>query len=423
MRDRNKLRITLDTSNNKHNGAESLRRKSGRNVRSRSLGDYFFYFFLVDILFLPFPPGLPVTYSVLILPLWMLVEFKKKQKPGDIVKMVIACVLVIASFAYALVVDSIVDMQGSIVNSGLVGYMFVVYLLCSSYLRGSAANIVLFLKVYILFVASFAIVFVISPAEYFSLRGFWTASGRVIEVEDLTSLTRFTGTLSDPNNVAIISCAVLAFICFRDPRNITVNLILFASTAVIVTSAMSVSGFIVFAAVALFYFLTVDMTSKRSLNVLLRVLLLGAVAGLVVGTFVVIQDNLVVQLAIDRAENSSVYSRFSRWLIIFDLEKIFTSILIGDGGVISWRGSSYRPHNGHFHVFFSFGLIVYLLFISIFLNIKKLRYWKQYFFVLPIFFGFTVNVGIYEPRFAGVWVLLIASYHVRVQSEAMGLKR
>tara|TARA_R110002110_G_scaffold100054_9_gene255320 strand:+ start:241 stop:756 length:516 start_codon:yes stop_codon:yes gene_type:complete len=126
----------------------------------------------------------------------------------------------------------------------------------------------------------------------------------------------------------------------------------------------------------------------------------------------VVSRTEVFQVAYERFMMSDADSRFSRWEKVLYLDNWVKTVLIGDGGTIVLQGQDYRPHNGHLHVLLSFGILAYIAFVSLFFKLKNYRKWKRYIFLVVLFIGFTVNVGIYEYRFAGIWVILMSLYDV-----------
>ena len=50
-------------------------------------------------------------------------------------------------------------------------------------------------------------------------------------------------------------------------------------------------------------------------------------------------------------------------------------------------------------------------FVAVFFKVRRLADWRHWVFLAILLIGFTVNVGVYEHRFAGAWALLIAMHH------------
>jgi hypothetical protein len=80
------------------------------------------------------------------------------------------------------------------------------------------------------------------------------------------------------------------------------------------------------------------------------------------------------------------------------------------GGTLIIDGVVFSPHNGHLHLIYSYGFIAYAIFIYIFFRKRVNTTWAAYFFLVPLFLIFTMNVGIYEPRFVMLLSLLLARY-------------
>jgi len=57
---------------------------------------------------------------------------------------------------------------------------------------------------------------------------------------------------------------------------------------------------------------------------------------------------------------------------------------------------------------YNYGMISYVVFMYIIFRIRKGTPLEKQFFMVPLLIGFTVNVGIIEPRFVNILALLTA---------------
>ena len=371
-----------------------------------------YFIVVIDAFFIPYFKLAGVTYGVIILPFLLLVYAKKLHRAG-VLSSVIAIFAIIFSFlsVYSFYSES-QHYIGALRNSGIIIYMILLATLIGNVRILKAVTILNIFKSYIYFTSLLALLFIASTSIYFQIRAFWTFSNNVIDFETLNVLTRFTGNLSDPNNCAGIIIATLAFIIFRQPHKVMNNVTLIACSLLIVASTMSATGIICFLFTIIFFFLFVNFNKNMFMSFSKKfALLLLFFIGLTY-LWPIIRENEILQLFLQRLEAATIDNRISRWDIIFDANKFFTSFFLGDGGEIIWNGRKYKPHNGHFHVFYNFGILAYGTFLIKFFPLSKKLNWKHYFFLVPIFLIFTVNVGIYEPRFAGIWALMIGTMNL-----------
>lgn len=381
-------------------------------MRTLSTNVLFFRFFVIDTLFTPF--FLPVPISVFVWPFWFIMQLSNRQvKLQSLSVAAIGIIFSIASFILGLSETGVDQemIQDRFLFTGVICYMFATYITVENCAVDDSRFLTRILILYLLFSTALAILFIINPQTFFSVRSFWTFSGDVTDIAVISIITRFTGLLSDPNNMAVATCAISAFIIFNHKNVMSVNFLILLMTSIIVVSTMSATGLICLIILVLAFIFVARFSENASLNTVWR---FGAVLGMAFAFLILwyaLKDTIVFNLALERLEQSDADSRFSRWAIIGDGQKIISSILFGDGGTIIWQGLNYKPHNGHFHVFFSFGLIAYICFCWIFFRVKDFSNMKGYLFLLILFIGFTVNVGIYEPRFAGIWVILVSYIH------------
>jgi len=397
-------------------------------VNSSSKNIYFFRLFVIDTLFAPF--FLPFPLFALIWPFWFIKQLNDRKIDVRIAAVgATGSLFAVASYVSGLA-ETGVDQelaQNRFLYTGVICYMFATYSVATANAYQDRRFLELSLAAYLFFTAALSIIFIIDPAIFFFLRNFWSYSSESISIDSITTLTRFTGILSDPNNVAVTTCAIGAFLIFNYNNSVLKSLMYLILLLTITITSMSATGFICLALVIGSFIFVSKFADKPATNSLLR---LSAMVGVVAAIFLlwlVLKDTVIFNLAIERLQESDADSRFSRWRIVEDGPKILSSVILGDGGTIIWNGQNYKPHNGHFHVFFSFGFIAYLAFFVTFFRIQKGARLMSYLFLGILFIGFTVNVGIYELRFAGVWVILLAYMHGTEMRQSMsrisGFKR
>ncbi|WP_158257972.1 hypothetical protein [Sphingopyxis lindanitolerans] len=361
---------------------------------------------MIDLLFLPFLLPVPVPLSFAVLPIWLLSLRPERISAGAVIAIIGA---MFAIFSYILGINSTPGIDDSSIRRS--AYTAIIIFMFGTYVAGSMTNFRTFhlhihiLRLYLIFVFLLSIIFFWRFDDYFLVRQFWAFGDNVDIADNLNTLTRFTGTLSDPNNLAVSTVAITAFLVFFAPQQVGRNIAAMAMTAVIVIASMSSTGIICYAALIVAF-----ITGSRLKTGPRILLLLGSV---IVGIAIydIVKNTDVFALASQRVADTDSESRLSRWQLALDSSKFLSSLIVGDGGTILLNGMEYKPHNGHIHVAYSFGLVCYIAFATIFFRVYRIRDWRHYLFLAIIFTGFTVNVGIYEHRFAGIWVVLLVIYH------------
>lgn len=369
--------------------------------------DILLFTFAVDLLFIPILLPVPMPICFIATLALMLVSRRKIDKHS--MSWSILGILAVALSYFNGIYDYLPnnDLAAErLENTGIILFMLASYPFVKSNIGINFGRILKVLVVYIYFVGFLALIFLITPELYFQLRPIWSYGDSVEQFSSLSILTRYTGIMSDPNNLAVSTCAIAASILFIDSSNVIKNISIILVTSIVVIASMSTTGFLCLIIVSVSYIFTAPMSPKQK-----SVLFLVSFISIAMLLFVVSRTE-VFQVAYERFMMSDADSRFSRWEKALYLDNWVKTVLIGDGGTIVLQGQDYRPHNGHLHVLLSFGILAYIAFVSLFFKLKNYRKWKRYIFLVVLFIGFTVNVGIYEYRFAGIWVILMSLYDV-----------
>lgn len=365
-----------------------------------------FTIFVFAMLFAPLLLPVPVPPSFAVLPIWLL-TLTRLPRANIVLWSIVGSAFAVLSYVYGYDASSAVDnlpMQ-RLANTAIVVAMFATYTMGMATRFKNFQTIVSLFRWYIVFVFVLAVIFFINFETYFRVRGFWSYGQTLDVASQLDVLTRYTGTMSDPNNFAVSTCAIAAFLVFFDQTKIWRNIAVMAMTAIAIIASMSVTGIICYSLLAAAFVIGSPLPIGTKFVLLLGSVIVG------VSIFFAIHDTQVFKLAMERTRESDTDSRFSRWVLALDAGKFIHSMIIGDGGTIILHGQDYRPHNGHIHLTYSFGLGCYIAFMAIFFRVRNLADWRHYLFLVIIFLGFTVNVGIYEHRFAGIWAALLIMYH------------
>lgn len=389
-------------------------------ISGRSIDKLFFTLVVLDLMFFPYIRFLSLSLSMLLVPIWFVVRGSTLINDRDLRLSVFAIFLCVLSFllSFAFYQDGFRLRDGSsggsfdmLANTVVIIFMFLYYIFFKSLIIKYHIKINNYLISYLVFILLLALIFYLNPVLYFEVRSVWTMYANVIEVGDFSNtMYRFTGTLSEPNNLAAICVSILAFIVlFRKVAySISVSLVLLVFSVVVAT--MSTSGMLYFIIIVVAFVvndLMISVSNKRI--VLFKIFLTCLFVFLILSVFLFFQETTVGKVSSDRLEINSMDSRYLIWMRSIDFNKIMTSFLWGDGGLVVMAGRVINPHNGHLHLMYSYGFLFYITFMYMYFAPVFSKPKLSNLFLVPLFLCFTINVGIYELRFAGLMALLVAA--------------
>lgn len=376
-----------------------------------------FYLCIIDIMFLPYIRVLSASISMILIPIWFLFNCKKIKvtKEFKVFILFLVCVFVSLLFSFINYPEYIkTNISGFVVLT----YGFLYYFFFKFYFSNSTVPIKTILITYVTFGLMLSTIYYLNPILYFKIRSIWTMSGDIIEVKSSLLIHRFTSTFGDPNNTATIFVAILTFFAFNVKHREVEMIYVLLATVFIIFNTMSSAGFIllsitlsllVIKAIKGISFKTTIKTSK--LIMIMLIIFSSPLLGYVGIKFL---NSDVATLALYRFTQNSTDSRIEIWWKLLINNNIMKYIVFGMGGTILVNGFSFKPHNGHLHLIYNYGMIAYTAFMFIFFRPRKIKYFQKYLFLIPLFLGFTINVGIQEPRFINILALLVAAYASKI---------
>jgi hypothetical protein len=387
---------------------------------TKSAHTFIFIFVVFDVLFFPYIRALGLSISMILVPIYLFFNCNKIKIDLNVMLAFLLIILAIISYTFGsyyyadgIYIDSkkVSAMEGMLTNTVIIIYMFIYFIFFNLFFSRYKFNISNVLFLYILFCFSLSLVYVLNPHYFFYIRSFWTMSGNVIEFDEFNLMYRYTSTFSDPNNFSVIINAVLAFIFMDQKLGMSKKFLATIMVIVCLVSAMSSTGALLFLIVIVIVILKYVFLDPVSFSSLVIRAMLSLVCLVSLTFFLYFMTGTEVgAVATDRVGSNSIGSRLDIWFDIFSFEKLWSSILIGDGGlVVISENIVRRPHNGHLHLIFSYGMLFYFMFMYLFFSKRKHVSLFKHLFMIPIFVGFTVNVGVYELRFVGMVALLTAS--------------
>ncbi|GAA0478703.1 hypothetical protein IRB23M11_21030 [Alkalibacterium sp. m-11] len=375
-----------------------------------------FFLVLLDILFFPYITPLYSSLSMWVLIFWLPLNLNKLSKTKEVKMFFFALIFILASTIYSFRFSQSI-ITANITNTVILIYGFLYYFFFRLNFQKYEVNISSFLIGYLVLNAILGLVYYLSPQMYFNMRSFWTMSGNTIEVGSSLSIYRFTGILSDPNNFAVIINAITYFLIFNTDTKVNRKFIIVFLTGFLTVISMSTTGLIMFALLISFAVITKLSKVFLTRKIKKKNLLFGMVIISLLPFFLLLINEFfsseIAVIAINRSESNSADSRIMIWQNLLSSKNMLNHLVLGDGGNVIINNRIFRPHNGHFHLIYSYGIITYFIFMYTFFRIRgnlSFSSLKKYLFLVPIFLGFTVNVGIYENRFINIMGLLVAAY-------------
>ena len=388
-------------------------RLSVASPSSIDLGRLLPSFVALDVLMMPFVGLSVLTFSMPIVILWVLRSFMSFGSQKDFIVAVLVLFLSLLSFIYALVFgEKNGSLDGQMVevwritlmNFGLFSLLILYFLYFRFNSRLNTGHLSSILLWYVILNLLLVTVYYSNHHLYFTIRTFWTLSSSPLEVGEFSSITRFTGIMSDPNNLAVAMVAVLAMILLNKSISLFLRYVLVLVVILIVAAGMSKSGLLALIVASLAYIL---YSISRKINVLQ---FLSAIIFIVfiMAFFVQYKNELdVVNFYLERIESSTLNDgRLNTLNYYLDPSNIIDHLILGQGGAVFIDGVIARPHLGFFYIMYNYGLMALIGFLYIiFLKPNAVGY-IYYLPIYILFIGFFINSGLQDYRFLVLLALL-----------------
>lgn len=377
---------------------------------------YLFYFSVLDILFLPYVFWIATTYSQIFVVFWFFskkrVVFRKNEY--KLFWVLIYIVLLSTAISFFTVPSKYYYSEGLIENikRGIqlifsITYYFFFYYIFSTY----KINIKKILFLFVLFIAIWGVIYYNNFELFVLLKSFFNSKDSFLGMIDGSYIYRFSFIWSDPNNIGYSIVGVVIFLLCNCNLEFFKGWIIIFILFFILMLTMSSGSWL---SLALFFpisfFLWIVGYYKRMSNIsrLILLITLSFIIALLIYEFIQFQKSEIGMMAMERIENNSGDSRFIHWKNTLEDKIIPLYILFGEGYQTFVNGIPYSPHSGHLLLYFGYGFIGYLIFMYITFRKRKNIPVRNYLFVLPFLFCFTVNIGIGELKFTALLYMLIA---------------
>lgn len=387
--------------------------------KEENFDKFVFYFCVIDHLFLPYVWFVSIPYSLPVVLIWFIIRYKNLKQMKEYNAFIALIFLMVISTFYSLLVApgyGYKNMVYLILFTAMFLYYFMFYWYLSKYnFKGNY-----FILAFIIFVAIFAILFNIDKSLYFKIRLFWNMrSGIGINEGMYTNFIgyRYSFIWMDANNIGYMMNSLVLYLWCNEKSNLLTKISSVIALIFILISCMSNGAFIAFGISVGLYIITtlfrkkVKVKEKKFVITPIKIVLsLIVLFILSIGISKIPEylETSTVKESFDRIDNNSGDYRITIWKNIIKKVNFFEYLLLGKGGVILVNGEVIAPHNGHIYLILGYGFISYLIFMYLIFYKRKVTSVREYIFIIPILFGFTINILLGETKMMCIIMLLVA---------------
>lgn len=380
-------------------------------------------FVAFDICLVPYIRQVRSLPSMLLLVVWYVLNFRRIKINKEFVAFILTLLAIVASACVGIVVlpKTVPSYSAGVINilSNMIAYsviyiyVFLYYFFFRTLVQKYQITLKKTLRVLYLVICIFAVYYLLSPSGFYSIRNLWTMSGEVQEASlELSTYYRYTFSFSDPNNIAIMTVAIMIIIFEEHAEKEWIKYVALFECIIVLLASMSTQGIIAFALYAVIkvgQMLIDALRGKKNVRkATVYVMLVAAIVMCVAIPLVL--ENEVVSLALGRMSgNSGSFSmRFEIWKSLLKGKNLLSYLLVGNGCTVVLDGKAVSTHNGHLYLIFAYGGIAYIAFMYVFFRKKKHVAWQDWWYKLPLLICFTINVGLIDARYSFVMAMLSA---------------
>jgi hypothetical protein len=378
---------------------------------------YLFYFVIIDILFSPYMFFLATSYSQFFVLVWLFVKDKKEFiiKEYRFYYWILGFIL-IGCFISLFTIPHDVDYyfidnikRGLNLWMGISYYFFFYYIF-------KYTNIELrkWLIAIVVYITLWGILYYINMNSFFVLKKIFSPYDATLSIKDIIFF-RFNFIWTDPNNVGYALVGIVSFLILDKKISsvfLTGIILMLLFCLLLIMSGGSILIFCIIIPIT-FLFRIAKINSLFNLICLIIFLLFSIY--LIFEYSHIILNSDVGRISLERLE-LKVETEDSRKNIYMNLlasKNIMLYLFTGEGSNIFVGDRAYSPHNGHLMLIYGFGLICYFMYIYVVFRKNKTVSWMNYLPIIPFLFGFTVNIGIGELKFAAILYMIVAFIRIR----------
>jgi hypothetical protein len=382
---------------------------------------YVAYFCFIDLLILPYFPLFVVPYSLPMVLIALVALGKVRAGKFYLYSVVIASLFMMLSAMTAIGLGKAPEFLRDDflrVFQFLTTFIYFFYFYTiAPYLNTKTVKRIMMVAV--MYIVLIAIAFLVDPSFLVALRQHvYTVTAH--RVGDVLIHLRFTYMFTDPNTASYFFLMLVLFILEYFKNTFMQTVLLLASTIFVAVLTQSVGGVVSLVGVAVFVsFKSFSKLKRGSLNKVLK--FASVLCLLLIFTHFTFSDfTLAVFNSFDMfggrvAANPEARRLEIWWYAVSN----FIPFLWGQGYTLfSTEGSFFKPHSDHIRLIYSYGIVVYTIFIFFFF--KKI-FRSGYLFLVPAFMAFSVNSLIDEQKLFGLFLVLLALTYAKYQQNGSKL--
>lgn len=378
---------------------------------------FVFWACIIDTLFLPSVWFIAIPYTMPLIFYWAIKRHRYMTKNKEYRMFLIMMALMLLSTILGFYIAP-EYLYPNITYILLFCAMFLYFFMFSNYINRNNFSVKKLLLIYIIFIVLLAILFNIDKSLYQAIKIIWNSrSGININESTYESFKgyRFSFTFWDPNNIAYLMNAIVLYLWSNEKSSIFVKIMSLFALLFVLVSCMSNGGFTIFIISSIIFILLRIISLLKGqitlrvthLSIFMFIITLGLIIYIVPKIPIFLKSDVATE-SMDRMENNSADPRFKIWTEVVENTNFIEYILIGKGGVTLLKGSKFSPHNGHFYWILGYGFISYYIFMYIFFRKRRITPLYKYVWIIPILFGFTINIMLGEIKLMSISLLLVA---------------
>lgn len=380
-----------------------------------NLSKVLFWFVTIDLFFLPYFRFMSLTISIPIMTIWVVLHFKNYFRGKEAYMMLLLLVTMVSSTAIGLLWDSSslrieTDIRTTILRFFQYFLCFGYYFYFKNYFSKNKVDLSKVIFVFTVYLAVFAILFMLFPRQFAEIKIILNPADNHTRRYLAGQVSyRFNYFWTDPNNVAYLLDSLVFFYVLDDKNSMKKKLMVIVLALISILATASNGGSIilafVFAYLAIKWILDGGRIKIKSIRTIIGAILIFFMIIYFTNLGSYINENLVTKVVL-RYKLYKTSSNLSGGRIADFKESLKyinpLFLFIGSGK------EGFTLENGHIYWICMYGVPSYLAFMYIVFGKFREIKWTRYVWVIPFFFGFTVNIGIGEFKWMGILLMLVA---------------
>lgn len=373
-----------------------------------------FWGITVDIFFLPYLSFMAVSVSVILVGIWIMINYKRVTWGNEETLFIIMLGVMLLGTFCNLLYEGPVRFETSFSTAIKRFFQFFLCFSCyffyKQYFTRHCVDIKPVVFWAVIYIAIFALLYKQWPHEYAAIKIMLNPADNHTRryLENLVDY-RFNYLWTDPNNVSYLISGLATWYMLQTDGGYLKKLLILCTSLFIAFCTVSNGGLIVFllmGILVIFYEIKKIYLNgiKRKTVLFLLILMLCFIVFINITDILDIIKNQYLALFIQRLgayTNNRTGGRGADLLLAFEyLNPIMIIMGTGHEGVVS--------EIGHIYWIGMYGGIAYVIFMWIMFRKIKSQLWVQYIWSIPFFIGFTMNIAIGEYKWMAIYLFLLA---------------